>query len=198
MRTSLMLNGGTLDGAHLEVTSAQSAAPATGALPGGATGKTAIGAGGVGSGPVGHGLEQEDKPVAGIVAECECCVRAPDWLWADTLARQTSRTATCSATTSSSAPSRWTVSSLTAPGYRFSTDLTLTLASLVQTSKASPPSSSTTSPRSTTLSGTASSAQTRPSRARSTRTSRPPCKRPRRSTRAAGSAPRRRITMPRR
>lgn len=61
MRTSLMLNGGTLDGAHLEVTSAtpvpSTTAPAT--LPAGSTAET----------PIGASLEQEDKPKAGIVAE---------------------------------------------------------------------------------------------------------------------------------
>jgi hypothetical protein len=65
MRTSLMLNGGTLDGAHLEVTSAtpsiSSTAPSA-SLPAGATGSTPIGA-------TGAHIEQEDKPKAGIVAE---------------------------------------------------------------------------------------------------------------------------------
>ncbi|WVW82199.1 hypothetical protein I302_104205 [Kwoniella bestiolae CBS 10118] len=63
MRTSLMLNGGTLDGAHLEVTSASDAEPKTASvLPTGATGSTAIGAT---DSPIG----QEDKPRAAIVAE---------------------------------------------------------------------------------------------------------------------------------
>ncbi|WWC99592.1 hypothetical protein V866_006496 [Kwoniella sp. B9012] len=63
MRTSLMLNGGTLDGAHLEVTSASDAEPKTASvLPTGATGSTAIGAT---DAPIG----QEDKPKAAIVAE---------------------------------------------------------------------------------------------------------------------------------
>lgn len=65
MRTSLMLNGGTLDGAHLEVSSANpsisSTAPSA-SLPAGATGSTPIGA-------TGAHIEQEDKPKAGIVAE---------------------------------------------------------------------------------------------------------------------------------
>ncbi|WRT64055.1 uncharacterized protein IL334_000983 [Kwoniella shivajii] len=64
MRTSLMLNGGTLDGAHLEVTSASDAEPKTASiLPTGATGSTAIGA------TDGHPIGQEDKPRAAIVAE---------------------------------------------------------------------------------------------------------------------------------
>ncbi|OCF42435.1 hypothetical protein I317_03680 [Kwoniella heveanensis CBS 569] len=63
MRTSLMLNGGTLDGAHLEVTSASDAEPKTASvLPTGATGSTPIGA-------TEHGISQEDKPKAAIVAE---------------------------------------------------------------------------------------------------------------------------------
>lgn len=63
MRTSLMLNGGTLDGAHLEVTSASDSEPKTPSLlPTGATGSTPIGAG------VGE-VSQEDKPRAAIVAE---------------------------------------------------------------------------------------------------------------------------------
>ncbi|WWC86151.1 uncharacterized protein L201_001024 [Kwoniella dendrophila CBS 6074] len=64
MRTSLMLNGGTLDGAHLEVTSASDAEPKTASvLPTGATGSTAIGA------TDGSTISQEDKPKAAIVAE---------------------------------------------------------------------------------------------------------------------------------
>ena len=55
----------SLDGAHLEVTSAtpvpSTTAPAT--LPAGSTADT----------PIGASLEQEDKPKAGIVAECELC-----------------------------------------------------------------------------------------------------------------------------
>ncbi|WWC66453.1 uncharacterized protein I206_100355 [Kwoniella pini CBS 10737] len=63
MRTSLMLNGGTLDGAHLEVTSASDAEPKTASvLPTGASGSTAIGA-------TEGGISQEDKPRAAIVAE---------------------------------------------------------------------------------------------------------------------------------
>ncbi|WWC58528.1 uncharacterized protein I303_101071 [Kwoniella dejecticola CBS 10117] len=63
MRTSLMLNGGTLDGAHLEVTSASDAEPKTASvLPTGASGATAIGA-------TEGGISQEDKPRAAIVAE---------------------------------------------------------------------------------------------------------------------------------
>ncbi|WVQ97184.1 hypothetical protein IAU59_004294 [Kwoniella sp. CBS 9459] len=63
MRTSLMLNGGTLDGAHLEVTSASDAEPKTASvLPTGATGSTPIGA-------TEGGISQEDKPKAAIVAE---------------------------------------------------------------------------------------------------------------------------------
>ncbi|EIW72379.1 hypothetical protein TREMEDRAFT_70704 [Tremella mesenterica DSM 1558] len=62
MRTSLMLNGGTLDGAHLEVTSTTEE-PKSSVLPTGTTGSTPIGAGVV------HDLTQEDKPKAAIVAE---------------------------------------------------------------------------------------------------------------------------------
>ncbi|BEI81474.1 hypothetical protein CcaverHIS002_0206340 [Cutaneotrichosporon cavernicola] len=51
MRTALMLNGGTLDGAHLEVTSSSPAAD-PGVLPSTASGST----------PVGGEFEQEDKP----------------------------------------------------------------------------------------------------------------------------------------
>ncbi|BEJ12171.1 hypothetical protein CspHIS471_0206310 [Cutaneotrichosporon sp. HIS471] len=58
MRTALMLNGGTLDGAHLEVTSSSPAADA-GVLPSTASGST----------PVGGEFEQEDKPKAAIAAE---------------------------------------------------------------------------------------------------------------------------------
>ncbi|GFZ46040.1 hypothetical protein JCM24511_04286 [Saitozyma sp. JCM 24511] len=63
MRTSLMLNGGTLDGAHLEVTSTSEAEPkAASVLPTGTTGATPIGA-------TTHDISQEDKPKAAIVAE---------------------------------------------------------------------------------------------------------------------------------
>ncbi|BEI89269.1 uncharacterized protein CcaverHIS019_0206310 [Cutaneotrichosporon cavernicola] len=58
MRTALMLNGGTLDGAHLEVTSSSPAAD-PGVLPSTASGST----------PVGGEFEQEDKPKAAIAAE---------------------------------------------------------------------------------------------------------------------------------
>jgi len=74
-RTALMLNGGTLDGAHLEVTSASPSAPATTgstSLPMDASASTPIGASASGSGSLGadeHGIEQEDKPKAGIMAE---------------------------------------------------------------------------------------------------------------------------------
>ncbi|WWD17971.1 hypothetical protein CI109_102416 [Kwoniella shandongensis] len=62
MRTSLMLNGGTLDGAHLEVTSASDAETKTpSVLPTGATGSTPIG--------TTDAISQEDKPKAAIVAE---------------------------------------------------------------------------------------------------------------------------------
>jgi len=65
MRTSLMLNGGTLDGAHLEVTSASDSEPkAASILPTGATGSTPIGAS-----SAHHDISQEDKPRAAIVAE---------------------------------------------------------------------------------------------------------------------------------
>lgn len=51
-----MLNGGTLDGAHLEVTSTSEAEPkAASVLPTGATGATPIGA-------TTHDISQEDKP----------------------------------------------------------------------------------------------------------------------------------------
>jgi len=64
MRTSLMLNGGTLDGAHLEVTSAADSEPKTASvLPTGVTGSAPIGAG------ITEPLSQEDKPKAAIVAE---------------------------------------------------------------------------------------------------------------------------------
>lgn len=63
MRTSLMLNGGTLDGAHLEVTSASDTEPkAASILPTGASGSTPIGTGAT-------DVSQEDKPRAAIVAE---------------------------------------------------------------------------------------------------------------------------------
>lgn len=65
MRTSLMLNGGTLDGAHLEVTSASDVEPKASVLPTGATGSTPIGAGLTGA----SDISQEDKPKAAIVAE---------------------------------------------------------------------------------------------------------------------------------
>ncbi|ORY29374.1 hypothetical protein BCR39DRAFT_532563 [Naematelia encephala] len=62
MRTSLMLNGGTLDGAHLEVTAANDVETKTpSVLPTGATGSTPIGASGE--------ISQEDKPKAAIIAE---------------------------------------------------------------------------------------------------------------------------------
>ncbi|RSH84768.1 uncharacterized protein EHS24_006293 [Apiotrichum porosum] len=57
MRTSLMLNGGTLDGAHLEVTT-QAPAEDKAVLP---TAES--------SAPVEHHIEQEDKPKAAIAAE---------------------------------------------------------------------------------------------------------------------------------
>lgn len=64
MRTSLMLNGGTLDGAHLEVTSASDVEPkAPSVLPSGVTGSAPVGAG------ITEPLSQEDKPAAAIVAE---------------------------------------------------------------------------------------------------------------------------------
>jgi len=59
MRTSLMLNGGTLDGAHLEVTSLSEEPKAASILPPSATGAT----------PIGAEISQEDKPQAAIVAE---------------------------------------------------------------------------------------------------------------------------------
>ncbi|WVQ85455.1 hypothetical protein IAT38_007620 [Cryptococcus sp. DSM 104549] len=62
MRTSLMLNGGTLDGAHLEVTSTADVEKTPSVLPTSATSSTPIGEG-TGA------LEQEDKPKAAIVAE---------------------------------------------------------------------------------------------------------------------------------
>ncbi|KAJ9107563.1 hypothetical protein QFC21_001022 [Naganishia friedmannii] len=70
-KTALMLNGGTLDGAHLEVTSSNpSATAATGALPSGADANTPIGASSSATGVDGSlHLEQEDKPAAGIMAE---------------------------------------------------------------------------------------------------------------------------------
>jgi hypothetical protein len=62
----------SLDGAHLEVTSTTPVAPAAaGALPTGADSETPIGAAStLGPDGVSH-LEQEDKPKAGIMAECE-------------------------------------------------------------------------------------------------------------------------------
>jgi len=64
MRTSLMLNGGTLDGAHLEVTSTSDTETKTpSVLPTGATGSTPVGAG------ITEPVAQEDKPRAAIVAE---------------------------------------------------------------------------------------------------------------------------------
>lgn len=70
----------SLDGAHLEVTSTTPVAPAAaGALPTGADSETPIGAAStLGSDGVSH-LEQEDKPKAGIMAECvysRCAVDA--------------------------------------------------------------------------------------------------------------------------
>ncbi|WVN90285.1 uncharacterized protein L203_105521 [Cryptococcus depauperatus CBS 7841] len=65
MRTSLMLNGGTLDGAHLEVTSALDGEKSPSVLPTSATGSSPIGTGIGADGPLG----QEDKPKAAIVAE---------------------------------------------------------------------------------------------------------------------------------
>ncbi|TYJ53735.1 hypothetical protein B9479_005643 [Cryptococcus floricola] len=62
MRTSLMLNGGTLDGAHLEVTSASDIEKTPSVLP--TTGSTPIG-----TGLDSEGVSQEDKPKAAIVAE---------------------------------------------------------------------------------------------------------------------------------
>lgn len=59
MRTSLMLNGGTLDGAHLEVTAVGEEPKAASILPTGTTGAS----------PIGGDLSQEDKPKAAIVAE---------------------------------------------------------------------------------------------------------------------------------
>ncbi|KAK4687666.1 hypothetical protein P7C73_g2451, partial [Tremellales sp. Uapishka_1] len=64
MRTALMLNGGTLDGAHLEVIASSDTTSATSPLlPTGATGSTPIGAAGD------HEIAQEDKPKAAIAAE---------------------------------------------------------------------------------------------------------------------------------
>lgn len=54
-----MLNGGTLDGAHLEVTSLSEEPKAASILPASATGTT----------PIGAEISQEDKPVAVVVAE---------------------------------------------------------------------------------------------------------------------------------
>ncbi|KAJ9097561.1 hypothetical protein QFC19_006735 [Naganishia cerealis] len=70
-KTALMLNGGTLDGAHLEVTSSSpSTTAATGALPAGADANTPIGVSSITPGAEGAAhLEQEDKPKAGIMAE---------------------------------------------------------------------------------------------------------------------------------
>ncbi|KIR67658.1 hypothetical protein I314_02075 [Cryptococcus bacillisporus CA1873] len=62
MRTSLMLNGGTLDGAHLEVTSTSDIEKTPSILPASATGSTPIGA-------TEGELAQEDKPKAAIAAE---------------------------------------------------------------------------------------------------------------------------------
>lgn len=66
-----MLNGGTLDGAHLEVTSAAAPAVTAGStsLPTDASASTPIGAS-ASSGVDEHGISQEDKPKAGIMAEC--------------------------------------------------------------------------------------------------------------------------------
>ncbi|KAL7419237.1 hypothetical protein Q5752_006074 [Cryptotrichosporon argae] len=61
MRTALMLNGGTLDGAHLNVSSTSPEAEPKSVLPTGATGATPIGAS--------DSFTQEDKPKAAIVAE---------------------------------------------------------------------------------------------------------------------------------
>lgn len=76
-KTSLMLNGGTLDGANLTVTpsSTTSSTPIASSsvetsLPAGADANTPIGAPAVGSGVEGeHHIGQEDKPKAGIMAE---------------------------------------------------------------------------------------------------------------------------------
>jgi len=66
-RTALMLNGGTLDGAHLEVTSAAAPVAGSTSLPTDANASTPIGAS---SSTVDeHGITQEDKPKAGIMAE---------------------------------------------------------------------------------------------------------------------------------
>ena len=54
-----MLNGGTLDGAHLEVTSASDAEPKASVLPTGSTGASPIGSGIPGA--AGE-ISQEDKP----------------------------------------------------------------------------------------------------------------------------------------
>jgi hypothetical protein len=64
-----------LDGAHLEVTSASTPITTTGStsLPMDANASTPIGASSA-SGALGadeHGIEQEDKPKAGIMAECK-------------------------------------------------------------------------------------------------------------------------------
>lgn len=59
----------SLDGAHLEVTSSTPVAPNTGALPSGADADTPIGASSATHAESSH-LEQEDKPKAGIMAEC--------------------------------------------------------------------------------------------------------------------------------
>lgn len=72
-KTALMLNGGTLDGAHLEVQGASAAVggatSVAGSLPAGATGATPIGATSSSNGN--DHVGQEDKPAAGIIAECE-------------------------------------------------------------------------------------------------------------------------------
>jgi hypothetical protein len=54
-----MLNGGTLDGAHLEVTSLSEEPKAASILPASATGTT----------PIGAEISQEDKPAAAVFAE---------------------------------------------------------------------------------------------------------------------------------
>lgn len=60
-----MLNGGTLDGAHLEVTSTSDVEPKASVLPTGATGTTPIGSTG--------GFSQEDKPrVSEAVGQWTC------------------------------------------------------------------------------------------------------------------------------
>lgn len=95
-----MLNGGTLDGAHLEVTSTSDVEPKASVLPTGVTGSTPIGTSAT------SGFSQEDKPRVCEIIESETVAEITLRLLS---LPNTSRTGMSWVTTSSSAPSTSTV-----------------------------------------------------------------------------------------